>query len=65
MKLYIQTWKLKDLIEHCNTCKTCIDNKWVPARPINYQYRTILERLVESWNVFTGKSDSFNWTEGQ
>lgn len=36
---------------------------WFPARPINYQCRTLMERLREAWMVFTGKADPFVWPE--
>ena len=42
-----------------------INGKRVPARPINYKYRTLLEKLRDAWAVFTGKSDAVTWPEGQ
>ena len=36
---------------------------WFPARPINYQCRTLQERFREAWIVFTGKADPFVWPE--
>ncbi len=42
-----------------------INGKWVPARPINYRYRSLLERIREAWAVFAGKADAFLWPEGQ
>ena len=42
---------------------TEINGKWVPARP--YQYRTLKEKIIESWRVFIGKTDSVKWPENQ
>lgn len=42
-----------------------INGKWVPARPINYQCRSLWERLKEAWAVFWGKLDTVEWPEGQ
>jgi len=42
-----------------------IEGRWVPARPINYKYRTFWQKLKEAWTVFIGKSDSFRWPMGQ
>lgn len=58
-------WTLKDLIEHSNTTSTEINGKWVPGRPINWQYRTLKERLKQAWAVFVGKAEAFTWSEGQ
>jgi len=38
---------------------------WIPARPINYQVRTLRERIIEAWDVFTGKADALYWGGGQ
>lgn len=58
-------WKLESLISHCSDTKKAINNNWVPARPINYRYRTIGEKIKESYKVFTGEYDCFEWTEKQ
>jgi len=57
-------YQLKDLQDR-DAPMACIDGKWVPARPINYQCRTLLERLKEAWLVFQGKADAFIWPGGQ
>jgi hypothetical protein len=36
---------------------------WFPARPIDYQCRTLRVRFREAWMVFTGKADPFVWPE--
>lgn len=53
---------IKDLGGDCP--KTEIKGRgWYPARPINYQCRTLRERLQEAWMVFTGRADPFVWPE--
>lgn len=56
---------LEDLIKQSNDVRTRINGRWVPARSINFKYRSLKERLREAWAVFTGKSDCFIWPEGQ
>lgn len=47
-------------------CETAyINGKWVPARPVNWKYRTLKQRIKEAWYVFTGKADAFIWPEDQ
>jgi hypothetical protein len=58
-------WTLRRLVEDCNSCQAEINGKWVPARPINYKYRTLKEKFREAYAVFTGKADCFTWPEGQ
>ena len=56
-------WDLKDLRDLKN--QALINGMWVPARPINWKHRSIIQKFKEAWNVFTGKTDSFRWPEGQ
>jgi hypothetical protein len=56
-------WTLKEL-QNLDT-QAEINGKWVPARPINYRYRSIFTRIREAWHVFTGKTDGFHWPMGQ
>lgn len=42
-----------------------IDGEWVPARPLNWQYRSLKQRIKEAYAVFTGKADAFIWPKGQ
>ncbi len=58
-------WTLKELIKTCSSNQVEINGNWVPARPINYQYRTFSEKVREAWAVFTGKAEAFTWPEGQ
>jgi hypothetical protein len=57
------SWKLKDLMTH--ETSTQINGKWMPARPINWKYRTLREKLKDAWSAFTGKADTFLWPGGQ
>lgn len=41
------------------------DGCLVPARPIDWKYRTWRERIRDAWAVFTGKADAFRWPGGQ
>lgn len=59
------TWNLKDLINHCNTNQTLINNKWIPVRPLNYKYRKLKQKVIESYKVFKGEIETFRWPENQ
>jgi hypothetical protein len=59
----VTVWRVENL--GINEPKACVNGKWVPARPVNYKYRTLFERIREAWLVFTGKADCFIWPEGQ
>ncbi|MCF8354317.1 MAG: hypothetical protein K9H48_07675 [Melioribacteraceae bacterium] len=41
--------------------KSEINGKWVLARPINYKYRNLKQKIIEAWKVFTGELDSLMW----
>jgi hypothetical protein len=58
-------WTLRDLVDSCATTSTEIDGEWVPARPINWKHRSIVERIREAWAVFTGRAGCFRWPKGQ
>lgn len=55
-------WKLADLQEK-NFHQTCIDGKWVPARPLNYrrEYMSFVDRVKYAWAVFTCRAEAFVW----
>ena len=57
-------WTLEQLRDK-NIPLACINGKWCPARPLNNKYRTLKERLIEAWKVFTGEAEAFIWPEGQ
>ena len=40
-----------------------LNGSWVPARPVNYKYRSLKQKLKDAWLVFTGKADPFIWPE--
>lgn len=46
-----------------NESQTCINGKWVPARPLGLY--SIKNRIRLAWLVFTGKCDVLKWPEGQ
>ena len=56
-------WTLKQL-QNWNVGSE-INGEWVPARPINWKYRTMRQRLYEAWAVFIGKADVFLWPSNQ
>lgn len=58
-------WKLYDLVRSAKENLVFTNGVWVPARPINWKYRSISERLREAWAVFTGKAEAFTWPENQ
>lgn len=70
-------WELEELVKMAgkngtrvrivgsDTAKSESTEKWVPARPINYKYRSLIERCKEAFAVFSGKADCFKWPEGQ
>jgi hypothetical protein len=45
--------------------QACINGMWVPARPLNYKFRSFFERVQEAWLVFLGKCDPFVWPEDE
>lgn len=56
-------WSLNQLIKSASENSTCINGKWVPARPIGYCPWPMKLRAV--WLVLTGKADLVRWPEGQ
>jgi len=58
-------YTLKELQDFKCSVYTEINGKWVPARPVNWKYRSIPEKIKEALAVFTGKADAFVWPEGQ
>lgn len=58
-------WTFESLLKHINENQTKINGKWVPCRTINYKYRSLFQRLKESYLVFKGKADIFFWPENQ
>jgi hypothetical protein len=58
-------WTLRALMDSVGSNSVEINGRWVPARPINWRYRTLRQRISEAWLVFTGRADAFTWPEGQ
>lgn len=56
-------WSLKEL--RGNMPQAEINGEWVPARPLNWKYRTFIERLKEAWAVFSGRCEAFTWPEDE
>jgi len=59
-------WTLKQL-QYPNIPMANINDKWVAARPLNYQrkYMSFWNRIRNAWAVFTCKAEAFSWPEGQ
>jgi len=59
-------WSLKQL-QDTNITKACINNQWVPARPLNYQkeYLSFWKRVKFAWAVFTCRAEAFTWPLNQ
>lgn len=38
-------------------------NRWLPARPENYKFASIQQRIKFAWGVFTGKFDVLDWQD--
>jgi len=58
-------WELRDLFGHCNSNHTEINERWVPARPINYTCESLRERVSNAWKVVRGEADIVIWPCGQ
>jgi hypothetical protein len=39
------------------------NGEWVVARPENYKYRSLIEKLKDAWSVFTGKCEAVKFHE--
>ena len=59
-------WTLKSLMEHCNSVATERNGTWVPARPLPYfGWWGVKGRIKDSLKVLIGKTEAFEWPEGQ
>jgi hypothetical protein len=58
-------WRLKQLMRMSQSVSVEIDDEWTPARPINYKFYTLRERIHAAWMVFTRKAEAFVWPKGQ
>jgi len=55
---------LASVQDDIETCSVCINDKWIPCRPITSP-ETLRTRLKAAWLVFTGKADALLWPGGQ
>lgn len=53
-------WKLSSLLI-LDTQRKLLDGRWIPARPLNEDYKSLKQRIKEAWAVFTGKASAFTW----
>lgn len=53
-------WTVSSIKKH-NVIKEITPGQWIPARPMNDDFRPFLQRLKEAWQVFTGKASAFLW----
>jgi hypothetical protein len=56
-------YTLEWLVKSASEVQTCIDGKYVPARPISGTF--YLQRLKDALAVYFGKADAFIWPCGQ
>ena len=45
-------------IDGLNDTQVCVNGKWTTARPENYKFRTIPQRIKEAVYVFFGKYEA-------
>ena len=57
-------WKLNEL-QYNQLDQKEINGKWLYARPINYKYRNLFEKLKEAYLVFIGKVEIFIFPEDE
>lgn len=60
MKRPYDLWRLSDLIKHCNEVSVCINEEYVPARPIPFGG---MQRIKLAWMVLRNTADAFTWPE--
>jgi hypothetical protein len=40
-----------------------VNDKWIPARPLNSFYNPFFGRIIAAWRVLIGKYDALDWQE--
>jgi len=57
-------YKIEELMKIARAASACIDNEYVPARPLPWDYGCLFsrQRLVDAWEVFRGRADAVKWT---
>ena len=59
-------WKLSELVGHAlHGPQTGNNGIWVPARPIDYEFRSLRQKFGEAWRVFKGELDCFEWPQAK
>ena len=53
-------YKLSSLV-YSDTYQKAPNSKWIPARPLNEDYKTLRQHIKEAWLVFIGKASAFTW----
>lgn len=57
--------RLSDLISEYDTTQSVINRHgeevWIPARPLNEDYRSFWQRLQEAYKVFAGNASAITW----
>ncbi len=54
-------WKIERLIEFCGQNRANINGKWIAARPLNWKFRSLKERIKDALAVFRGTAEAFKW----
>lgn len=54
-------YQIEDLVATAPHTLVEKDGSYVFARPDNWRYRNLIERIKEAWMVFTGKADAITW----
>jgi len=44
-------------------CQAKVSGEWVIARPENYKYRGLKEKICDAWAVYTGKANAVKFKE--
>lgn len=57
-------WKVNELV-HFVTANRMLSERgsWVPVRPLNTKYESVVERLRATWAVLSGRADAVIWPE--
>ena len=54
-------YKIEDLVATAPHNLVEKDGRYIFARPDNWRYRNLIERIKDAWTVFTGKADAVKW----
>jgi hypothetical protein len=58
-------YQIENLVEMASSSSACIDGRYVPARPLPFNYGSwfCISRLKDAWEVFRGRADAVKWTK--